>query len=79
MGCRPRHLRRCPGSLREAVRPFWRRYRIDFEGRRGYLRFADQNQLSLIPVVATGIDDAYLGLTDGYRLSKRGFCGDSTS
>jgi 1-acyl-sn-glycerol-3-phosphate acyltransferase len=63
------HLAVMPGGLREALRPFWVRYRIDFGRRRGYLRFAAQHRLPLIPVVATGVDDAYLGLNDGYRLS----------
>jgi 1-acyl-sn-glycerol-3-phosphate acyltransferase len=63
------HIAVTPGGLREAVRPFWVRYRIDFGGRRGYIRFAREHRLPIIPVVATGIDDAYLGLNDGYRLS----------
>src|SRR5262249_1964741 len=63
------HLAVMPGGLREALRPFWVRYRIDFGRRRGYLRFAARHRLPLIPVVATGVDDAYLGLNDGYRLS----------
>jgi hypothetical protein len=59
------------------VRPFWIRYRVDFGKRRGYLRFAARHGLALVPVVAAGIDDAYLGLNDGYRLSHLLF-GDGT-
>src|SRR5690606_1133067 len=62
------HLAVFPGGMREAVRPFWIRYQLDFGPRRGYLRLASRFDLPLIPVVATGVDDAYLGLNDGYRM-----------
>lgn len=65
------HLAVFPGGMREAVRPFWIRYQLDFGPRRGYLRLANHFNLPLIPVVATGVDDAYLGLNDGYAMSKR--------
>ncbi len=64
------HLVVMPGGLRECVRPFWVRYKVNFGRRRGYLKFASANDLPIIPVVATGIDDAFLGLNDGYKLSR---------
>lgn len=67
------HLQVMPGGLREALRPFWRAYEVDFGRRRGYLRFADRHDFPIIPVAATGVDHGYLGLNDGYRLSKRLF------
>jgi 1-acyl-sn-glycerol-3-phosphate acyltransferase len=67
------HLAVCPGGTREALRPAWRRYTVDFGDRRGYLRLAAKHRLPIVPVVATGIDDTYIGLNDGYRLSHRLF------
>src|SRR5207253_3176561 len=68
-----RHFVVLPGGLREALRPFWKQHQVDFGQRRGYIRFADRHSLPIIPVAATGVDRAYLGLNDGYRLSKRLF------
>ena len=44
--------------------------RVDLGDRRGYLRLALKHDLPIIPVVATGIDATYVGLNDGYGLSK---------
>ncbi len=38
--------------------------------RRGYLRLAYAHDLPIIPVVASGLDETFLGLNDGHALSK---------
>jgi 1-acyl-sn-glycerol-3-phosphate acyltransferase len=69
-----RHFLIAPGGLREALRPTWRaRYTIDFGERRGYISFALEHGLPVYPVVATGVDEAYLNLFDGYALGRRVF------
>jgi 1-acyl-sn-glycerol-3-phosphate acyltransferase len=70
---RGEHLVMAPGGTREALRPFWRSHRIDFGPRRGYLRLAHAHDLPIIPVVASGLDETFLGLNDGRALSKRLF------
>src|SRR5207253_2659452 len=70
---RGEHLVMAPGGTREALRPFWHSQRVDFGRRRGYLRLALTHDLPIIPVVATGLDETFLGLNDGYALSKRLF------
>jgi 1-acyl-sn-glycerol-3-phosphate acyltransferase len=70
---RSEHLVMAPGGTREALRPFWQSQRVDFGHRRGYLRLARTHDLPIIPVVATGLDETFLGLNDGYALSKRLF------
>lgn len=69
-----RHFMVAPGGLREALRPSWQgRYTVDFGSRRGYLKLAMEHGLPLYPVVATGVDDAYLSLANGHTLSRRLF------
>jgi 1-acyl-sn-glycerol-3-phosphate acyltransferase len=60
-----------PGGSREAARDFRHRYRIDWGRHRGYLRLAARYRLPIIPVACHGVDDAYLGLNNGYELAKR--------
>ena len=67
------HLVLAPGGTREALRPFWKRHQVDFGHRRGYLRLARAYDMPIIPVVATGVDETFLGLNDGRALSKRLF------
>jgi 1-acyl-sn-glycerol-3-phosphate acyltransferase len=68
---RGEHLVMAPGGTREALRPFWRQNRVDFGGRRGYLRLAQAHDLQIIPVVASGLDRTFLGLTDAKQLFGR--------
>jgi len=68
---RGEHLVVAPGGAREAFRPFWRGHQVDFGERRGYLRLAQAHGLEIVPVVATGLDETFLGLNDGYGLSRR--------
>jgi 1-acyl-sn-glycerol-3-phosphate acyltransferase len=70
---RGEHLVLAPGGTREGLRPFWRRRRVDFGRRRGYLRLALAHDLPIIPVVASGLDQTFLGLNDGHALSRRLF------
>jgi 1-acyl-sn-glycerol-3-phosphate acyltransferase len=60
-----------PGGTREGCRSFRRRYEVDWGERTGYLRLALRHRLPIVPVAATGVDDAYLGLNDGYVWGKR--------
>lgn len=68
---RGEHIIVAPGGTREACRPVTDRYRVDWGGRVGYLRFAARYGLSVVPVAAAGVDDTYIGLNDGYRTGKR--------
>lgn len=68
---RGEHIIVAPGGTREACRPARVRYRVDWGGRVGYLRFAARYGLSVVPVAAAGVDDTYIGLNDGYQTGKR--------
>jgi len=68
-----KHLVLLPGGSREGLRPFWRRYRVDWGDRVGYLKLALRYGLPIVPVASSGTDGGWIGLVDGYRLSKRLF------
>jgi 1-acyl-sn-glycerol-3-phosphate acyltransferase len=68
-----KHLVVLPGGSREGMRPFWRRYRLEWGDRVGYLKLALRHGLPIIPIASSGTDGGWLGLVDGYRLSKRLF------
>ena len=60
-----------PGGTREGCRSVRRRYRVDWGERTGYLKLAEKYRLPIVPVAGRGVDDAYLGLNDGYAWGKR--------
>lgn len=59
-----------PGGTREGCRSFRHRYEVDWGDRTGYLRLALRHRLPIVPVAASGVDDAYFGLNDGYATGK---------
>jgi 1-acyl-sn-glycerol-3-phosphate acyltransferase len=56
-----------PGGIQEAWSAYRDRYTVRWRGL-GYLRLALKHRLPIIPVAAVGVDDAFLGLYDAYRL-----------
>jgi hypothetical protein len=60
-----------PGGTREGCRSARDRYRVAWGDRTGYLRLALKYRLPVIPTAATGVDDTYIGLNDGYTWGKR--------
>lgn len=65
------HIIVTPGATREGCRSFRDRYRVNWGDRMGYLRMALRYGLPVVPIAGHGVDDAYIGLNDGYRLGKR--------
>jgi 1-acyl-sn-glycerol-3-phosphate acyltransferase len=68
---RGEHVITTPGGAREGCRPFWTRYQVDWGQRVGYLRVALKYGMPIIPVAATGVDETFIGLNNGYELGKR--------
>lgn len=66
-----RHIVLLPGGNREANRSLRVRYKVDWGDRVGYLKFALRYRLPIVPVASSGVDEAYLGMNDGYRLGRR--------
>jgi 1-acyl-sn-glycerol-3-phosphate acyltransferase len=59
-----------PGGDYEVHRPSWESARVDFGGRRGFIRLAQRKRVPLVPVVAIGGQETALFLSRGERLAK---------
>jgi 1-acyl-sn-glycerol-3-phosphate acyltransferase len=56
-----------PGGDHETFRPSWRSEEIDFDGRRGFVALALEEQVPIVPVVSIGGQETALFLTRGRR------------
>jgi hypothetical protein len=68
---RGEHVLVQPGGTREGFRSFRHRYEVDWGDRVGYLRLAIRHGLRIVPIAAAGVDDAFVGLNDGYSLGAK--------
>ena len=59
-----------PGGDHEVHRPSWESGRVDFDGRRGFVRLALTHDVPLVPVVAIGGQETALFLSRGQGLAK---------
>ena len=59
-----------PGGDYEVHRPSWESGRVDFNGRKGYIRLALQKNVPIVPIVALGGQETALFLSRGERLAK---------
>jgi 1-acyl-sn-glycerol-3-phosphate acyltransferase len=59
-----------PGGDYEVHRPSWERNRVDFGGRKGFIRLALEHDVPIVPVVSVGGQETALFLTRGERIAK---------
>lgn len=59
-----------PGGDYETFRPSWHADRIEFGGRRGFVKLALQEGVPIVPVVAAGGQETALFLTRGERVAR---------
>ena len=59
-----------PGGDYEVHRPSWERAKVDFGGRKGFIRLALKHGVSIVPVVSVGGQETALFLTRGEGLAK---------
>ncbi|MDQ3850295.1 MAG: acyltransferase family protein [Actinomycetota bacterium] len=59
-----------PGGDHEAHRPSWQSGRVDFGGRRGFVRLALAHDVPIVPVVAIGGQETALFLSQGEALAR---------
>jgi 1-acyl-sn-glycerol-3-phosphate acyltransferase len=59
-----------PGGDYEVHRPSWQRNRVDFDGRKGFIRLALAQNVPIVPVVSIGGQETALFLTRGEGLAK---------
>ena len=58
-----------PGGDHEVHRPVWERNRVDFNGRKGFIRLALAQNVPIVPVVSIGGQETALFLSRGERLA----------
>jgi 1-acyl-sn-glycerol-3-phosphate acyltransferase len=59
-----------PGGDHEVHRPSWQRHRVDFAGRRGFVRLALEHDVPIVPVVSIGGQETALFLSRGETLAR---------
>ena len=59
-----------PGGDYEVHRPSWERHRVDFNGRKGFIRLALEQDVPIVPVVGIGGQETALFLTRGEGLAR---------
>ena len=59
-----------PGGDHEVHRPSWEGNRVNFDGRKGFIRLALDQNVPIVPVVSVGGQETALFLTRGEGLSK---------
>lgn len=59
-----------PGGDYEVHRPSWERNRVDFAGRKGFIREALKNDVPIVPVVSIGGQETALFLSRGEGLAR---------
>jgi 1-acyl-sn-glycerol-3-phosphate acyltransferase len=59
-----------PGGDYEVHRPTWERNRVDFGGRKGFIRLALEQNVPIVPVVSIGGQETALFLSRGERLAR---------
>ena len=59
-----------PGGDWEVHRPSWQTHKVDFAGRKGFLRLALEANVPIVPIVSVGGQETALFLSHGQRLSK---------
>jgi 1-acyl-sn-glycerol-3-phosphate acyltransferase len=59
-----------PGGDYEVHRPVWERNRIDFDGRKGFIRLALEHDVPIVPVVSIGGQETSLFLSRGETLAR---------
>ena len=59
-----------PGGDYEVHRPSWERHRVDFGGRKGFIRLAIEQDVPIVPVVAIGGQETALFLSRGEHLAR---------
>lgn len=59
-----------PGGDHEVFRPYSDRDKIDFAGRKGFIRLALKTGVPIIPMVSCGAHDSVIVLTRGERIAR---------
>jgi 1-acyl-sn-glycerol-3-phosphate acyltransferase len=59
-----------PGGEKECFRPYSERAKVDFYGRKGFLKVAIRNKVPIVPIVSIGAHESYLILHRGEEIAE---------
>jgi 1-acyl-sn-glycerol-3-phosphate acyltransferase len=59
-----------PGGDWEVHRPSWQTHKVDFAGRKGFIKLALEAEVPIVPIVSVGGQETALFLSHGQRLSR---------
>jgi 1-acyl-sn-glycerol-3-phosphate acyltransferase len=59
-----------PGGDYEVHRPYWERNKVDFNGRKGWIRLALKHDVPIVPIVTVGGQETALFLSRGEGLAR---------
>jgi 1-acyl-sn-glycerol-3-phosphate acyltransferase len=59
-----------PGGDHEVHRPSWQGNRVDFDGRKGFIRLALEHDVPIVPLVSVGGQETALFLSQGKGIAK---------
>jgi 1-acyl-sn-glycerol-3-phosphate acyltransferase len=59
-----------PGGDYEVFRPFWERNKVDFGGRKGYVRLAREAGVPIVPIASVGGQESVVFVSRGQWLAK---------
>jgi len=68
---RGEHVFVTPGGVQEGTRSFRDKYRVHWTNRCGYVRIAARLGIPIVPTGASGVDDTFIALNNGYETSRR--------
>ncbi|NJN75547.1 MAG: glycerol acyltransferase [Synechococcaceae cyanobacterium RL_1_2] len=53
-----------PGGAQDVFRPYWDRHKINFAGRRGFIKLALRQGVPIVPVISTGAHETIIVLAE---------------
>ncbi|MBI3557573.1 MAG: hypothetical protein HY074_15025 [Deltaproteobacteria bacterium] len=59
-----------PGGEKESMRPFKERAKVDFFGRKGFIKLALRNRVPIVPIVSIGAHESYVILHRGEEIAE---------
>ncbi|MGD1919151.1 MAG: lysophospholipid acyltransferase family protein [Pleurocapsa sp.] len=60
-----------PGGAEDVFRPHSQRYKINFAGRKGFIKLALKYKTPIIPIISTGAHDTLIVLGDFYDIAQQ--------
>jgi 1-acyl-sn-glycerol-3-phosphate acyltransferase len=60
-----------PGGAEDVFRPFYRRDKIEFAGRKGFIKLALRQKVPIVPLISKGAHETMIVLGDVYQIARQ--------